>query len=409
MFLLFSCGNGVSKVQTKKLLSDTISYSYKKDGILYLDLKTAKEKKVDINLSDICDSVIYIPLETKKNCLLTHINQIEIDSKNIFIYSGWSFFRFDISGKFLNQYGKTGRGPGEYICQGFCLDKRNKIVYPSTIFRNKRYKFTYDGKFLKSFPLQDNRNTTRRIYYNYRNNTFINSTEYEIFSRKDDANNGKRILVSEVNEQGKYEKIIYSKFFTPENFYIERYCGLFYPILSNMYIYDDTRIMLSEVVNDTLFEYKNNKIYPKVITNNKAFRNKLKIEMFSNIKTIKSYGKVHNIIRPNTYSTVVNESRRYMFLTSLDGLMYIYDKIDDKLRCVNINYNIDGLDVINFYKIINNKYFYGLINADEFIKLAEESLKSSKYPDRYKSKLKSVLGKINEESNSILILYKIKN
>jgi hypothetical protein len=411
LLLLFSCGNGVSKVQTKKIKNDTTSYSYKKDGILYLDLKSAKDKKVDINLSDICDSVIYIPLETKKNCLLTHINQIEIDRQNIFIHSFWSLFRFDISGKFLNQYGKTGRGPGEYVCQGFCLDKKNKIVYPSTIYRNKRYKYTYGGEFLKSFPKESNTYQCYQTYYNSHKNTFVNTSRYYIFSRKECGVAGNQILISEVNKLGDFDNIIYSRNFTSKNFNMRDKCSYSYYI-SNMYIYNDSRIMVSEMSNDTLFEYKNNKLHPKVILNNKEFRTKLKAEMFYNIKAnnpTKKFHKIREIITKNSYSIVVNESRRYMFLSSLDGLEYIYDKVEDKLRCVKINQDIDCLGNVDFTSVINNKYFYKKINADKFIELAEESLKSSKYPDKYKSKLKSVLGKINEESNPILILYKIKN
>jgi len=411
LLLLFSCGNGVSKVQTKKIKNDTTSYSYKKDGILYLDLKSAKDKKVDINLSDICDSVIYIPLETKKNCLLTRLNQIEIDNQSVFIQSGWSLFRFDISGKFLNQYGKTGRGPGEYVCGRFSIDKRNKIIYPSAIYRKKRYKYTYGGEFLKSFPKESNTYACYQTYYNPHKNTFVNTSMYYIFSRKECGVDGNQILISEVNKLGDFDNIIYSRNFTSKNFNMRDKCSYSYYI-SNMYIYNDSRIMVSEMSNDTLFEYKNNKLHPKVILNNKEFRTKLKAEMFYNIKAnnpTKKFHKIREIITKNSYSIVVNESRRYMFLSSLDGLEYIYDKVEDKLRCVKINQDIDDLGNVDFTSVINNKYFYKKINADKFIELAEESLKSDKCSDKYKSKLKSVLGKIDEESNPVIILYRIRS
>jgi len=410
LLLLFSCGNGVSNVQTNKIKNDTTSYSYKKDGILYLDLKSAKDKKVDINLSDICDSVIYIPLETKKNCLFTRLNQIEIDNQSVFIQSGWSLFRFDISGKFLNQYGKTGRGPGEYVCGGFCLDKKNKIVYPSTIYRNKRYKYTYGGEFLKSFPKESNTYACYQTYYNPQKNTFVNTSMYYIFSRKECGVDGNQILISEVDKLGDFENIIYSRYFTSETFNIRDKCSSVYPI-SNMYIYNDSRIMVSEMSNDTLFEYKKNKLHPKVILNNKEFRTKLKAETFCNVKNKRKnrMSKIIEIIKKNSYSIVVNESIRYMFLSSLDGLEYIYDKVEDKLRCVKINQDIDDLGNVDFTSVINNKYFYKKINADKFIELAEKFLKSDKCSDKYKSKLKSVLGKIDEESNPVIILYRIRS
>jgi hypothetical protein len=71
LLILVSCGNGQTKEQRNKFKNSTAYYSNEKDSILYLDLKAATEKKVDVNLSEICDSVIYIPLQINKNCFVS--------------------------------------------------------------------------------------------------------------------------------------------------------------------------------------------------------------------------------------------------------------------------------------------------------------------------------------------------
>ena len=82
-----------------------------------------------MKLSDICDSLIYIPLETKKESLLGGVSKVKVDGDDVFINYYWGLYHFKINGDFVGQIGRKGRGPGEYICTGFCLNKKDKNIY----------------------------------------------------------------------------------------------------------------------------------------------------------------------------------------------------------------------------------------------------------------------------------------
>jgi hypothetical protein len=98
-----------------------------------------------------------IPLETKDNCLISKISQMEIKDDKIFILDCKlnSLYVFNINGKFLNRIGNIGKGPGEYIRpRYFFLDKREKLVKVFDAPMTKLMSFDYTGKFVKEIRLK---------------------------------------------------------------------------------------------------------------------------------------------------------------------------------------------------------------------------------------------------------------
>src|SRR5690554_4220450 len=71
-----------------------------------------------VNISEIADTVEYIPLETMDESLVG-----KLQKNNIFFERGLFYLilesgeiaLFDYSGLFIRRFGKLGRGPGEYI------------------------------------------------------------------------------------------------------------------------------------------------------------------------------------------------------------------------------------------------------------------------------------------------------
>lgn len=87
----------------------------------------------EILLSELADSVSYIPLETKKECLLGNYPFFSFTSR----YIAYLNYCFDWSGKFLFKVGKLGQGPGEEpgesigevtFCDGNFYTKGQKII-----------------------------------------------------------------------------------------------------------------------------------------------------------------------------------------------------------------------------------------------------------------------------------------
>ena len=133
--LPFSCHNGKDRLNEKKI-----------------DFKSISIVKKDIKFfTDIGKISRAVKLESKDNSLVGNINRVIRDEKGDFYvgdyYSGKKVLRFDKSGNFITNYGRLGRGPGEYaniLC--FAPDTGNNIVLVSS---SKLIAFDKEGKFLR--------------------------------------------------------------------------------------------------------------------------------------------------------------------------------------------------------------------------------------------------------------------
>lgn len=73
----------------------------------------------------------YVSLETKEECLLSEITQLECTSDELFIFDLYtqSVYVFDHTGKFLRKLHKTGQGPGEYaMITSISIDETNNRI-----------------------------------------------------------------------------------------------------------------------------------------------------------------------------------------------------------------------------------------------------------------------------------------
>jgi len=71
----------------------------------------------DLQLSDIVESIEYVPLETSSYCLLKTItpHHFVLTENYILINNQKAIYLFNRSGKFIAQIGRIGQGPGEYL------------------------------------------------------------------------------------------------------------------------------------------------------------------------------------------------------------------------------------------------------------------------------------------------------
>jgi hypothetical protein len=146
IFLFFSCSSKVKSIKGK-----AYKYASMKDEVLHLDLDKSRKDSVIINLSDLCDSLIYIPLETQKECLLgSWLVEFFIDGNDIFMQVDRSAYHFKQSGEFVCQYGRLGRGAKEYSCSGLALNTNDKRVYAKADFKRRLLEFDYDGRLISS-------------------------------------------------------------------------------------------------------------------------------------------------------------------------------------------------------------------------------------------------------------------
>lgn len=85
-----------------------------KQELPVLDVEYAINNPVKFDLCEYVKSSKYIALETKKECLLSSFGSVHFYGKDIYLSTRKSIYKFSEYGKFIKQLGHHGRGPGEY-------------------------------------------------------------------------------------------------------------------------------------------------------------------------------------------------------------------------------------------------------------------------------------------------------
>ncbi|MDZ4058585.1 MAG: 6-bladed beta-propeller, partial [Bacteroidales bacterium] len=89
-----------------------------------------------VQLSEIAESIEYIPLETNRNSMIDKVSwsSLVFENNKYYIRTRFeeSIFVFDSVGKFLFKFNRTGRGPEEYeYLAGFTVDPDGNIIIRS--------------------------------------------------------------------------------------------------------------------------------------------------------------------------------------------------------------------------------------------------------------------------------------
>ncbi len=86
-----------------------------KTNIIELEIRELfKQKEMPLSLSSITEEVTYVPLETNDSCVLHGVYRLMLTNNYILVSDGSVLYQFDLSGKFIRQIGRYGRGPGEH-------------------------------------------------------------------------------------------------------------------------------------------------------------------------------------------------------------------------------------------------------------------------------------------------------
>lgn len=218
-----------------------------------------------LSLSDIIESIEYVPLETNADCLIGVIRQsqdIKVSNNYILVYcsSARLCYLFSRTGKFIGKIGDRGNGPGEYQNASlFSIDEKNRQIILSTNARRDSGQVMYynlDGKYLYSRFVDKRLTVPIRAQFNneyvamHLNNPFIEgepSFNYSVFS-------------------GDYE-LITQKIKNIDYVSTQRGIGT-YPGDYWHYLYNDQLHVKNAVLNDTVYSItKEFQFAPKYIIN----------------------------------------------------------------------------------------------------------------------------------------------
>ena len=108
------------------------------------------DRNKDLNISDICDTLIYIPLETTDESPVISANWMKMSKTRIYIADyNIGLKVFSLKGKFLFKIANKGKGPGEFgEFTSFDINEKDEILVNDN--RNQKLIFySNNGEFLK--------------------------------------------------------------------------------------------------------------------------------------------------------------------------------------------------------------------------------------------------------------------
>ena len=127
-----------------------------KTEVLNIQVNNLSNNK-EIKLSEICDSIWYVRLESTKESMIGEMNKVIINDKYIIVADfsiSKEVFIFDLNGKFITKISKLGKGPFEYSSiADVCYWPKTKSIF---IFdRNSKKIIEYDitGKPVQEIPI----------------------------------------------------------------------------------------------------------------------------------------------------------------------------------------------------------------------------------------------------------------
>ncbi len=226
-----------------------ISCSNKNEKLLVIDLQAYPI--VDAYLSEIADTVMSIPLETKNNCLLLNNLCIQRDDSLLFIENYGEMYLFNTYGKFIRQLTRKGNGVGETWVYGFDLNREKRELIVNGRGR-KILRYGYDGALI-SEAIQT------QPYFHFRPFAFYRDLIWTVASTPF-PDNSSWVLTLDINYKIK-DSI---KLFTPQmprEMYSE-YSYSSFSVVDNIPYINHPSIYTDHIVRDTLYKIENGKTEP---------------------------------------------------------------------------------------------------------------------------------------------------
>lgn len=370
-----------------------------------IDLGNAYFKNTKLKLSEIADSVYYIPLETDSNSVFGRIkNQIEniqITNSRIFVNDGNQLLSFDYKGKFINKISRKGRGPSEYIkIDDFALIENERQIVIKCDAQQKLIFYNYENKYIKSLKINS-----------WPSHLSILNNKYIVLANE----KGRRNLIeyytfSVVDFSGKFENYLLKQNWEEE---IEKKDKVGLSNMANFSFLNDT-LTYWEFQYNTIWQIiDKNKIIPKYHIN----LGPLKMpDRFLLMSSANESDRRNEFVR--LWQCI--ETKRYLFFDVgyKEQLKHIiYDKItkeafnitnDDSKQKISIANDVDkGISFWPEGLFCNNKVYSLTYGFELLNKMKKEGYLDN--PNKFNSKLEDLVANTNIMANPILMVVKIKN
>lgn len=257
--LILNCG-----CTTKNNNKNQVEDNQSENTFYTIDFPKILKSQKEIPISDIAESVEYIPLETTEESILSRVWDAKFTNDYIFIHqygtAGSALFltQFDRKGKFIRHIGKIGRGPGEYLLmRTFSIREENQLIYIQSNWKNELLVYTFEGEYLKTIPIEKE----TQFFIWSRHNLFINYNEPFYGNEK--------YLFTEIDSNGDIMQAVNNNFFFERKIFN---VSNVYPGQKTFYRFNNS-LHLKGKYNDTIYMYNSSgKIIPKFFVDLKEFK-----------------------------------------------------------------------------------------------------------------------------------------
>ena len=208
----------------------------------------------EIKLSDIADSVQYVPLETNDKCLIDFINSGKVvkTGKYWFVSSNTRLYQYTADGKFVRNIGSRGGGPGQFnYFQQIDVNEDTGLIFMLTTSGKVNVYEMATGKFLYDIKIPDKETAQFAM---------LNDTLVVAFMLNSSGQQKERIYIS--GQKGN----ILNTFYRSDLFEVKS--GTRWLMMSGidryMFRYKDL-ICYKEFYNDTLFVVTEKELQPRYV------------------------------------------------------------------------------------------------------------------------------------------------
>ena len=167
--LLSGCNAQMGGDKGKESGSDSKGQNVSSSEIVKINIDPDSKSQTTFALNDLVESIEYIPLETKEECVVGTIRSgrdFEISNNYILVKcsSTGRFFLFNRKGGFIAQIGDIGEGPGEYLrtSNSSFIDEENKQIILFALRPDRFLYYDMTGNFIKSVN-SENKEIAERI------------------------------------------------------------------------------------------------------------------------------------------------------------------------------------------------------------------------------------------------------
>ncbi len=344
-----------------------------------INIEKGTDQKTTINLKEMAQKVEYVPLETKKDLILDHVETF-VTSNHIVAWSNRAgILLFDRKGKFIRKIGEKGQGPGEYAqIDGIWVDESTQTIYVKAFNHKELMKFNFNGDYT---PFITMNRCSRFVYHN----NLLFAHKYCLYIKKNSKD------IRQLFTFDNTGKVIHK----------EHPADLSRKTYRDMY---GTETVCFSVANNKLFYYisREDTIY-NVTKNSCTPCYTLNIGKYSFSKDYKwdfkgyqnSY-KTNKIRVENGYVT-----NSYVFLTLRQGIerrIAVYDSNKHQYYSKLVN-NIDFLPITFMYPTYSNK-MVDCLYANDLLELKEK--------EKLPQNLQAVIKKLKADDNPVLRIVTLK-